>query len=84
MRKNGPPKKQSVGKTRPQDQKVLPLVACHMNDKVEVILFHIKSRCVQGLVFVEITFEKCTTSFCFENGEVAIKATITNLSPVLA
>ena len=28
---------------------------------------------MQGIVFVEITFEKYTTNFYFENGEVGIK-----------
>ena len=50
-----------------------------MKDNVEVIHFHIKSRGVQGFIFVEITFEKCTLNFCFENGEVGIKTTIANL-----
>ena len=46
---------------------MLPLVSNHMKDNVEVIHFHIKSRGVQTLVFVQITSEKCTTTFCFSN-----------------
>ena len=50
-----------------------------MKDNVKVIHFHIDSRGVQGLVFVQITFEKFATSFYFENGKFGIKATIGNL-----
>ena len=32
-----------------------------MKDNVERIHFHVKCRGVQGLVFVKITFEMCTT-----------------------
>ena len=46
---------------------MLPLVSNHMEDNVEVIHFHIKGRGVQTLVFVQITSEKCTTTFCFSN-----------------
>ena len=56
--------------------KPLPFVSCHMKDNVEVIHFYIKRRGMQGLVFVQITFEKCTTNFYFENGEVDMKTTI--------
>ena len=49
-----------------------------MKDNVEVIHFHIKSKGVQGLVLVQITFEKYTTNFYFENGEVDIKTAIAN------
>ena len=38
---------------------------------------------LQGLVFVQVKFEKCTTNFYFENGEVGIKTAIANLQPVL-
>ena len=55
---------------------MLPFVLCHMEDNDEVIPFHIKDRCVQALVFVKITFEKCTTNLCFKNGEVGIKTAI--------
>ena len=44
----------------------------------------LKSRCVQGLAFVQITFEKCTTNFYFENGKVGIKMATVNLQPLLA
>ena len=37
-----------------------------MKDNVEVTYFHIKSSGVQGPAFVQITFERCTTSFYFE------------------
>ena len=50
-----------------------------MKENVELINFHIKSRGVQGLVFVQITFEKCATKFYFENSENCIKTTIANL-----
>ena len=71
MRKNGHTKNGPVWKTGPQGVKMLPVVSCHMKGKV--IHFHIKFRGVQGLVFVQITFEKCTTKFYLENGEVCIK-----------
>ena len=38
-------------------------------DNVKVIDFHLKRRGAQGLVFVLIRFEKCTTNFIFENDE---------------
>ena len=47
-------------------------------------IFIKKSRGVQGLVFVEITFEKCTTNFYYENGEVGTTMAIDNLWPFLA
>ena len=50
-----------------------------MEENVEVIHFHIKSRGVQGLVFVQITYEKCTTNFYFENSKFGIKTTNGNL-----
>ena len=49
-----------------------------MKDNARVIHFHIKSRGVQGFVFVQIAFEKCTTNLYFENGKVAIKTVIPN------
>ena len=42
------------------------------------------SRDVQGFVFAQITFKKCTTNFYFQNGKVDIKTVIANLSPVFA
>ena len=48
-----------------------------------LIHFHIKSKSVQGLVFVQITFEKYTTNFYFENSEVGIKTAMANLQPLL-
>ena len=50
-----------------------------MKDNIEVIDFHVKSRSVQGLVFVKITVEKCTTKYYLENGKVVIKMTIVSL-----
>ena len=38
-----------------------------------VIHFHMKSRGVQGRIFVQKIIEKCATNFCFENREVGIK-----------
>ena len=58
---------------------MLPFVSCHTQDNVEVIHIHIKSRGLQGLVFVETTFEKCTTNLYFQNNEVVIKTAIANL-----
>ena len=49
-----------------------------------MIHFLIKGSGVQDLVFVKITFEKCTTNFYFENSEDTIKTTIANLQPSLA
>ena len=53
LRKNRP-----VGKTGPQGLKTLLFISSHMKDNVAVIHFHIKSICVQGLISVQITFEK--------------------------
>ena len=52
-----------------------------MKDNVEVIHFHIKSRDVQGQVFVQITFENSTLNFYFENDEISIKKQLPNCSP---
>ena len=57
----------------------MSFVSCHMKENVELINFHIKSRGVQGLVFVQVTIEKCATKFYFENSENCIKTTIANL-----
>ena len=53
LRKNRP-----VGKTGPQGLKTLLFISSHMKDNVAVIHFHIKSICVQGLISMQITFEK--------------------------
>ena len=45
-------KKVSSGKTRPGRLNMLPFVSCHKEDNVEVMHFHMKSNCVQNLVFV--------------------------------
>ena len=52
---------------------MLQIVSCKIKGNFKVIYFHIKSRGVKGLVFVQITFEKYTTNFCFENSEVGIE-----------
>ena len=54
-----------------------------MKDTVEVIHFDIKVRDVQGLLFVQITFDKCTTNIYFENSKVGLKATSANCQPLL-
>ena len=77
--KNGPPKNGPFGKTGPQGLKTLSFISCHIKNNVEEIHFHIRHRGVQGLIFAQITFEKCTRNFCFENGGVGIKTTIANL-----
>ena len=74
--KNRPPKKRPVGKTGPKRMKTLPFLSSHIKENLEVDHFYIKSRCVQGLVIEQITFEKCTTKFYFENGKLGIKAAI--------
>ena len=74
LRKNWP-----FGKTESQEIKTLLFVSSHIKDNVEVIRFRIKYSGVQGLIFVRIAFEKCTTNFYFENGEVGIKTKIGNL-----
>ena len=50
-----------------------------LKDNAEVIHFHIKSRGLQGLVFVQIMFEKCTKNSYIENEEVGTKTTTANL-----
>ena len=77
--KTNPLKNRSVGKTGPRGLKPLLFISSHMEDNVEVIQFHIKSRDVLGLVFVQITFEKCTTNLSFENKKVGIEKTVGNL-----
>ena len=79
LRKMDPLKNGAVRKKAPQRLETLPFVSSHMTDNVEAIHFHIKSRGVQGLAFVQIAFEKCATNFYFENGGIHIKTTIVNL-----
>ena len=50
-----------------------------MKGNFEVIHFNIKSRTVQGLLFVQITFGKYAANFYFENDEVSIKTTVASL-----
>ena len=50
-----------------------------MKDNAKVVYFYMKSSGVQGLVFVQIAFEKCNTNLHFENGNVVIKIIIANL-----
>ena len=45
-----------------------------MKQNAEAIHFYIKSRGVQGLFFTQITFEKYTKKFYFENGQGYKKA----------
>ena len=69
--KKDPLQYRPVPKTGPPGIKSLPFVSCHM-----------KSKGVQGLILVEITFEKYTTNFYFENDKYSIKTTIANLRPI--
>ena len=78
-----PLKNEPVRKTEPQGLKPLPVISCHMKDNVKVIHFHVKSRGVQGPVFIQTTFEKYTTNFYLENSEFGIKMTIVNLYHLL-
>ena len=50
-----------------------------MEDNVEVIHFHIKRRGVQGLVFLQITFEKCTANLYFENAQDSTEMAVVNV-----
>ena len=50
-----------------------------MKDNVEGIQFYTKIRGVQDLVLMEITFEKSTRNFYFENDKVGIRTAIANL-----
>ena len=52
-------KKQTLWKSR---LKKLLFDQFHMKDNFKMIHFHVKRRCVQGLIFVQVTFEKCTTN----------------------
>ena len=52
----------TVAKTGPYGLKSLSFDSCYMKDNVEVIHFHVKSRAVQSLLFVQIKFEKWTTN----------------------
>ena len=61
----------------------LLFVSWHMKDSLEVIHFHVKSRGTQGLVFVQITFARCTINFYFEKDKVDIKTTIADLYSLL-
>ena len=76
LRENGPLKIGPVQKTGPQG---LKFVLCHMKDNVKVIHSRIKGRDVQGLVFVQIAFEKYITNFYFQSSQVGIKTKIANL-----
>ena len=79
LRKNCP-----YEKTGPQGLKTLSFFSSNMKVNLEVSLFHMKSRGVQGLVFVQITFENCTLNFYFENSEIGKNKTVVNLEPLLA
>ena len=57
---------------------MLPFVSCHMKVNAEVTHSHVKTRSMQGLVFVQ-TFEICLRNFYFERGEVGLKRTIADL-----
>ena len=81
---HGSEKKQTCWKNRSQGLKTLSFFSSKMKDNVEVIHFHVKSRCVQDLVFVQITFENCLLNFYFENSGIVIKKTILNLHPLFA
>ena len=72
-------KNRTTWKTGTQVVKKLPFVSFHMKENVNLILFHIKSRGVQGLAIVQITYEKFDTNSYFKNGEVTIEATATKL-----
>ena len=41
-----------------------------MKDNVKAIQFYIKSRGMEGLVFVKKTLEKCITNLYFQNSKV--------------
>ena len=49
-----------------------------MEENGKVIHFHIKSRSVPDLAFMQRAFEKCTRNFYFENGEVGLKRATAN------
>ena len=49
---------------------MLPFASCHMKDNVKAIQFYIKSRGMEGLVFVKKTLEKCITNLYFQNSKV--------------
>ena len=66
-------------KTGTQVVKKLPFVSLHMKENVNLILFHIKSRSVQGLAIAQITYEKFDINSYFKNREVTIEATATKL-----
>ena len=62
-----PIKNRLIRKTRPQELKTLSFVSSHMSDNFKVIHFHMKIRDWQGLLFVQILYGNCTSSFYFEN-----------------
>ena len=79
LRKNRLTKKHTQSKNRTSRSKIITIYPCHMKDNVKVINFKIKSKGVQDFGFIQITFEKHTTNFHFENNGVGIKMTIVNL-----
>ena len=74
-----PLKNRPAGKSVPQGVQILWFVSGHIKENGEAIHFHMKSRGVQGIVFPQITFEKCATTFYFQNSEVGTKKAIVNL-----
>ena len=52
--------------------KNVTIVSNHFKDNGKVIHYHIKSRVVEGSIFVQM-FKKCITNSYFENGKVSIK-----------
>ena len=82
LKPNSRPEKNKLPKNGPQGLIIFPFFSSHMKD-IEMIDFLIKVG-VQGLVSLQIKFEKCNTSFYFKYGEDGIKMMIANLQSSLA
>ena len=67
LKKNGASKKMACLKKSTSRTNILQIVSGHMKGNAKLIYFLMKSRGEQGIVVIQITFEKCTASFYFQN-----------------
>ena len=79
LRKNGTPKKRTCWKNQTSGTKNFVVCLLSHEDSAEMFHVDVQSRGVQGFIFVQIAFEKCTTIFYFEYDKVSIKTTIAKL-----
>ena len=80
LRKNKPLKNKAVWKAGHQGLKTFSFVSCHIKDNAEKILFHIKRRGVQGLVFMQMTLKSVPQIFTLKTAKLVLKQQLSVLS----